>query len=206
MDFTFEAPTGSSFKEASGEDLADSKLIVLFENKPIRNESKSKIEGRPIYDSFEWITIIIPGDKNSVFSTKLSDTYRQRFSSRYAKWKEKATTVIEGTPLDGWPALEITQISALKEQKIFTVEQLAGLNEQFVKNLGPNGWELIKKARAFLDFSKGAGRFEQVQVELDRAKVENDALRKEMAELKALVIANSKPQQEKKTKLESAAA
>src|SRR5262249_23190329 len=129
----------------------DDKLLVLFTNLAIKNEAKSVAEGRPIYDDTEQCQIRIPGNRSTqpyfpahAVSHWHTDpytggqrqvTYAERFDHEYRQFKEHATQTKTGTPLTEMPTLSEGRRAELRALNIYTVEQLAGVDGQELKNL-----------------------------------------------------------------------
>lgn len=147
--------------------------------------AKSELEGRPIYQTVPYIRIHIPGGK-SIIERAVTEEDRYEHPRQWARFEAKKEQIGDGTPLSAWPAMDVAHVAELNAQKIFTVEQLAGLNDSQVLGLGLGATELRKKAQAYLDVAGGnVGAIEALSGENARLKEEMDALRAQFAELKA---------------------
>jgi hypothetical protein len=149
----------------------DAALTVVFKSKPRKNEIKSAAEGRPIFDDEEICEIRIPGspevrhfpalaisadkwETDPFTGEQTQRTYAERFRMQYQQFKQQQTQTISGTPLDELLAITEARRAELRALNIYTVEQLASLDGQPLKNIGPYGRELKNKAQDYIDSGK----------------------------------------------------
>jgi hypothetical protein len=164
-------------------------LVVTFRHDKVKNEAASKAKGRPIFDDMEQCVIRAAGDRNTVkvfpahaFShwitgqdgDQIQQTYAERFSSQYRRFKENATQVQEGTPVSELPFLTEAKRSELRALNIFTAESLAALDGANLKALGQGGRDLKNQAQAYIDAASDSS----VVV---RLAAENEALKQQLA-------------------------
>ena len=167
----------------------DDKLFVVFSMKAVKNGGKSDLEGRPIYDDIPHIRIHVPGDKNSIVEAPVTEEDKVRFASRWEKFQKNMTQSPEGTPLEMWPQLSISQVYEFKALGVMTVEQLAGMSDAHAaKFMGGN--ELCRRAETFLKVAKDtaeAQRLATLNAELEaRLLAQDEMLRKMSAKIDAL--------------------
>ena len=179
----------------------DAVLVATFRNFPLKNELKSAEVGRPIYDDVEVIEIRKPGSRDftphpatELCGVWLIDpdtgeqrqiTYAERFAQQYRQFKAMQQQTKSGTPLDHAPFLTEGKRAELRAQNIYTVEQLAAIDGQELKNLGPGGREQKNRATEFISESKSGAPSTQLVAELEamRARMavleeDNEALKK----------------------------
>ena len=169
----------------------DASLVVVFKNHAVINEAKSREEGRPIFDDMEVCEIRGPASRNSTvqpatmrshWSTdpftggQIEVTYAERFKHQYKQFKEHQTQTIRGTPLSHAPFLTEGKRAELRALSVYTVEQLAGLDGQELKNVGVGGRELKNAAVEYIETSKGNAPGLQLQAELEALRARNMAL------------------------------
>lgn len=147
---------------------ADKSLFVQFNYEPHLNQSKTNLEGRPIYEEREYILIMVPGDKDSIIHTLLTDMYRARFADRYQKWKSKVgNDVSEGTPLKMVPWLNSAQVRELEYFNCYTLEQLAAMADTHVqKFMGMMG--LRQRARDAVAAAKDQAPLATIRAEIEQ--------------------------------------
>lgn len=178
--------TNSSFTEAafsmkntSRQDEADARLLVRFSLEPMLNEERSASEGRPIYEEAEFVTIMVPGDRDNVVVRQVTEADKARFPRQYAHWKNTGLESETGTPLAAVPWLTKALVEELKHFNVRTVEQLANLSDGNAAKF--MGIQVLKqKAQAYLSAAAGGAPLEKMQAEL--AKRDN-----EVATLKKIV-------------------
>ncbi len=168
----FDGERGAAFN-------ADDKLMVSFRMQPHLNKKKSKEEGRPIFDSKEYITIIVPGDKNNIINQPVWDIHRQRFPKQYAAFKANQEQAPSGTPLAHVAWITREQVEELKHFHVQTLEQLCSMPDNIAqKFMGING--LRQKARDHIEKAKVDAPLAKL-AEQDRLIAE---LQKQVKELK----------------------
>ena len=177
----------------------DAVLVATFRNMAIPNAGRSAAEGRPIFDDVEVCEVRVPGSRNwtpypahshshwrvDPFTGEQSSiTYAERFPRQYAQFTAQTQQTKSGTPLDFAPFLTEGQRASLKAQNIYTVEQLAGIDGQELKNLGPYGREQKNRADEYLTASRANAPATQLQAELDALRAKNMALEEDNEALK----------------------
>jgi hypothetical protein len=178
----------------------DSALVALFKHAAVKNEAKSNAAGRPIFDDVEMCEIRAPGSKDvKVFPAMalsaagwLIDpytgeqkqiTYAERFARQYRQFKEHAAQTKTGTPLSQVPFLTEARKSELRALNLYTAEQLAAIDGQELKNLGPGGRELKNKAAEYIEDAVKNVPNIQMQAELEALRARNEMLEQDNATL-----------------------
>jgi len=151
--------------------------IPRFYMRPVKNEFRTKLEGRPIFDDVEYVEIVIPGQKSTV-DERVKDEHRQRWPDRYRAFKDNQEAPEHGTPLSEWPGVTRGQVEELSYFHIRTVETLAALDDAALSRAIPMGGFAIRdKARRYLDAAKGAAP-------ADALAAENEQLRETISAMK----------------------
>lgn len=160
----------------------DKKLYVNFYVRADLNSFKSAQEGRPIFDEVDYVRIIIPGDKNSILDTQVTEEHKHRFENQYQRFKKNQEQAVSGTPLEVWPQMTVGQVAELKAMNVHTVEQLADMPDQLAqKIMGNHG--LRAKAKLFLDAAAGEAGNTKMVAELEKRDNEIKLLRDQMDQL-----------------------
>lgn len=146
-------------------------LVVKFDLKAVEDKEATAEAGHLVCRDTEYISIIVPGDRNSKVHRPVRPEDKQRFRGAYQDWKSGLTTKPAGMPLEDWPGVTRSQVEMLKFQHIFSVEQLAEVADSSLPSLGLGAPELKQRARDYLEAAKGAAPL--------------DKLRKDFAELQA---------------------
>lgn len=167
----------------------DEAVVPIFKNMALLNRAKSALEGRPIHDDAEVVELRFPGSPNyGVFPVNQMShwvldsytgeqrpvTYAERFKRQYNQFKDHQQQTKSGTPLEhaGW--LTEAQRGDLKGMNIYTIDALAMIDGNELKNLGPGGREMKNKAGEYIAQGKARVPDLQLQNELEalRAKVQ----------------------------------
>jgi hypothetical protein len=174
-------------------------LVVIFKNMPLENTAKTLQEGRPIFDDVEICEIRSPGSKdvkvfpansfsrweeNPQTGQQYKISYAERFRHQYQQFKAQATQTKSGTPLDYARFLTDGRRAELRAQNVYTIEALAAIEGNELKNLGPYGREYKNKAIEFIEEAKIAAPSKQLEAELEVLKARNAVLEEDMSALK----------------------
>lgn len=159
----------------------DNALVVVFRNHAVKNDAKSAAEGRPIFDDVEIVEVRPPGSRNwtgypatavsnwavdPITGEQTKVTYAERFSRQYQQFKAQQHQTVRGTPLDHAPFLTEARRAEMRALNVYTVEQLAGVDGQELKNLGAGGRDLKNMAMEYIEQSKANAPNTQLQAEL----------------------------------------
>lgn len=166
----------------------DKNLAVRFYKMPLKNESESDKAGRPIYDDVDMIEIRVRGDRHNVIIRPTRPGDKKRFRGIWKEYEEGVTAKVTGTPLAEWPPMSASMVEELKYLQFFTVEQLAEANDDVCSRV-PGLVGLKNKARAFIEFAKGAAPIEEMQRKLDAERSAREASENMVKDLVARVAA-----------------
>lgn len=193
MDVSTEDPL--MFQQQSGEEgfnvqdnprfRQDAKLYVQFYSKPRRNNTRSRIEKRPIFDNATYIKINVPGDKHNEIDRPADHVDIARFSQQYARF-QKGQSQDVGIPLSVAGFLPENVIEELKHFHVRTVEQLANLSDANAQRIF-GGQDLKQNAKKYLELATGAIGFDAHSRELDNQKQQINQQAQEIADLQATI-------------------
>lgn len=137
---------GQQFKD-------DAKLVVMFQYLPVKDEVRSANEGRPCFVDVEYITVIVPGSRDTLV-TEVTDVYRNRFRRQYENWKARIEDPASGTPLKELPWMTVSQVMEFNALNVKTVEQLVNLPDNIAQKF--MGFHQVKaRAERFLAAAAG---------------------------------------------------
>lgn len=166
----------------------DSKLFVHFYMHPHQDKEASAKEGRPIFVSREYISIIIPGDKLNIVKRPVSDLERRRFAQKYAAFKAGNEQIMNGTPLESVPWLTREQVEELKYFNVRTLEHLADMPDVHAQRfMGIN--KLRQRARDHVALAKENAPALRLAEETRKKDEQIALLQKQLNELAAKVEA-----------------
>jgi hypothetical protein len=178
----------------------DENVVAIFKDHAVKDEAASAAAGRPIFKDIEIVELRFPGTKNwsphpatemshwgidPVTGEQVIITYAERFARQYQQFKAHATQTKTGTPLQYAAFLTEARRAELRAQNIYTVEALASVDGQELKNLGHGGREMKNAAMEYLETTKLGSVSTQVQAELEALRAKNAAMEQDLAALKA---------------------
>lgn len=179
----------------------DDNIAAVFKEFAVRNESKSTQAGRPIFDDMEIVEMRYPGSKNwsahpaTSFShwgvdpetgDQVKVTYAERFRRQYQQFKSRNVQTKSGTPLDYATFLTEARRSELRALNIYTIETLASIDGQELKNLGQGGRDMKNSAMEYIDQTQKGAVNTQMQAELEGLRAKNQIMEEDLAALKAM--------------------
>jgi hypothetical protein len=127
----------------------DSKQFCEFVSHPVIDEAASKEAGKPVYARCDYVRIKHLGEKDEIFRPA-HDGDKRRFKRQWEAFQfDEAATPI-GTPLSVLFPRNPEIVKNLQLEKIETVEQLAGLTDTQIQNIGIGGRQFTDRAKAFL--------------------------------------------------------
>ena len=141
------------------------KLYVQFSLDAVEDMDASIKEGRPVHKEVETITIIVPGDRDTIVR-QVRESDREQFATQYAAFKNKQEQPVMGTMLSSLPFLTKAQVADLYAANVRTAEQLANMSDVLAqKFMGMHN--LRKRAKDFLDAAAGNAPIERMNKELE---------------------------------------
>lgn len=170
---------------------ADRNLAVRFYSMPIKNEDKSRDAGRPIYDDTMCIEIRVRGDRNNIIQRPVREEDKRRFPDVWRAHEQGKELLNNGTPLTEWPIMSASTVEELKHFGFYTVEQLATANDTILGRM-PGLGNLKQRAKLFLELAEGAAPLEKLQKKVEDTESDNEALRRQVADLGARLAAMEK--------------
>lgn len=160
--------TDESFLESN-----KGRMVVFFHTEQVKNNFKSKEAGRPIFVEEIQLTKLVAGDNKLVINRRVRDTDKEEYPVEWARFEQKKTALIPGTPLENWPVLSDTQKAEFRALNIFTIDQFAQLPDSAGGNImGFN--ELRKKAKAFISATENLDFVEKMKADTDKKLAERD--------------------------------
>jgi hypothetical protein len=181
-DFAGARPTGIDWKGAHyglvqyGE---DSRLVVIFYMKSVRNEAKSRAESTPIFEDQVYITIHEPGERLNKVDRPATDADKHRFPQHWARFLQKSEQRPEGTPIDLLFPNNPAIADMLKACGIFTIQQCANLSANAIDNVGMGAQEYVNMAERYLKNAIDGRAFHEMQETNKQLKQDNKVLQQQ---------------------------
>jgi hypothetical protein len=177
--------------DASQQSAADSRLLVKFYTKPLKDDGETLAQGRPVFRELTYIDIQVAGDRDGGVCRPATDADKQRFARHFEAFKQRLETPIDGVPLKEWPLMTRTQVEELAFYNIKTVEQLADLNDNLSQQfMGINA--LKRKAKEFLEAANEGVKVSDLQTQLAERDSQIEALTDRMNAMEANQVTDNK--------------
>jgi len=175
-------------------------MILRFYYDSAKNEGASKYAGRPIFDTVLMVDVITPGQQAITPSFELERVWAEQsrevlktdaLYKRYTKYAEFEEWIdrfkrgqdvgdLGGTPLKHWPRIDRGLAATLGSLNIHSVEQLAGISDGNLQNIGHGGRELREQAKAFLEQAKATAPVSQLTDQIAILTSENGRLQQSL--------------------------
>jgi len=170
---------------SNGRFAGDEKVYAEFSYHPRKNVVKTKEAGRDIYEDVPYVKIMVPGDKDNIVFRPVRESDKQRFPRQWQAFNTNEEQVVEGTLLSEWAGISRSLVEELKFYGVRTVEALVDMpDSQAQKFMGINA--LRQKAKAYIEDSR-------LMAPIDRLNRENEAMKAELAELRARLNGEEPP-------------
>ena len=154
----------------------DAQLLVKFFIHPELSVYQSKDKGVPVYNDVEMIEVFQPGEKESV-KQLVTDWHKLRFPKHYDNFKKGIEQVGSGTPLELLFPSEPGMVLTLKSFNIFSIQQLAALNDTAISSLPMGGRQLVERAKVYLATAQTGANLH----EMDTMRAQIAALQAQLA-------------------------
>lgn len=176
----------SQGKFVRGED-GDGKVFPRFHMEIEPDAEASAKEGRPIFRDVEMVELRFAGNNLYIPDKRVTDEHRQRFPQAYAVFKNDGSLHVEGTPLKEWPAMRPSQIAEFNAMNIYTIENLAAVDDSGIQRMGMGGRMFREKARTYLELAKGNAPAERLAAEKAQLEDRLSTLQRNYDELAAAI-------------------
>ena len=159
------------------------KMAVFFHAVQVKNNFKTELEKRPIFEERIFLKKLVPGDSTLVVDRPMREIDKEDYPIEWARFEQKKEQKSDGTPIDAWMAINDTQKAEFKALHIFTIDQFAKLPDSAGnKIMGFN--DLRTKARAFIGAAQDSQMMDRIRAETDEKLKAQEV---EMSELRAMI-------------------
>ncbi len=151
------------------------------------DEGASGRAGRPIFGEREMVEIFLPGNTLNRPVEIVREHHRLQWAKEYEAFKAGREPSADGWPLEQWPALPPARIMELKAIGFRSVEDVAGMSEVAISQIGMGARKLKELANAFLDEAENTRQVVQKTEEVEQLRAQVEAQANQIAELGALM-------------------
>lgn len=152
-------------------------------------------DGVAQYKDVVWVLVTPPGSKDvlekpaddwiaslrsNAKERRIPHTWPEEYAKALESFRAGEELPAHGTPIKTWAALSKSQIKAVINANILTIEDLAAANDEGKSRIGMGGVSLVQMAQRWLEERKGPGAMLQ---QLQAMQVKNTELSGQVAEL-----------------------
>jgi hypothetical protein len=150
----------------------DRPAYVRFEMRAVEDKPASEAKGMYVAKDVEF-AIVTPcyskdelhfrADKwlaqmdENVRNNRMPLEWANQYKRAYQAWKEGQELPLDGTPIKGWAVISPAQQENLIRLHIRTVEDLAGINDDAIRQIGMGAVNMKQKAAAWLSQAHDKG-------------------------------------------------
>lgn len=171
----------------------DSAVMATFSEEFVKNDYKSEVEGRAIYEKRIQVLLEYPGNNLSNFVARFSEEegekgnqWTERFPGQWRAFKAQKTQMPDGMPVEIWSPLDKGRVFSLKAMNIHTVEQIAALTDMTGPNIGMDWRKLQTMAKATIEPNESLVAISKMARENDDLKSQMEVLQNQVQQLASL--------------------
>lgn len=125
--------------------------IIIFHTRRIKNNFLSQQQDELVYDQIPFMKIISPGQQHSTVDRKVKEKDMLEHKEQWEAFKKKQDLRDNGTPLRDWHGVEHGMVKELEYMNVFTVEDMASVNDANLANIGPGARKLQEAAKLYIE-------------------------------------------------------
>lgn len=129
MDFDF-----ALFQQIVDATNDDKNVAARFYDKAVKTDAVTE-NGLPVFKNVTYVEIRLKDNSTEVFNQPATEAKIKRFPREYALYKLSKEQIKDGTPLEQFAFMTAAEVATCKNRGVFTVEALAGLSDDKVKDL-----------------------------------------------------------------------
>lgn len=160
---------------------SDEGLSARFYDKAVKTEHFDN-NGIPIFKSICYCEIRIKDNTTEVFDQPADTEKINRFPVEYARYKLQKEQKKEGTPLENFAFLTVSEIETCKYHGVSTLEALVQISEEQAKKLNLENEH--KLARKFITFNRNLKNKTDISEIEEKYKTEISALKAKIEQYK----------------------
>ncbi len=166
----------------------DSRKNVRFYNKKVVDPDLSAQMGRSMFKETPYVFIQEPGERDYIDDPLANKPWAPaRFPHQYAQYLKQQDQIPEGTPIDFLFPQHPYIGENLRSMSIHTVEQMAGMQDTGLQNIGMGAFQWRDKAKNYLAIAnKGVGAH-KLQTELDARDNTIATMKSQMDEMRTRI-------------------
>lgn len=136
--------------------MSEPGVYVEFRYQAVQDDEASRAQGRWVGKDVEFAYVTLPGGR-TVIPLRVTDEVRARYRAQYDAWKRGEDAPLDGMSVKEWPAITRAQAEEFWRHGVRTLEDLVGVPDSVLNQLGSGARTLQNRARAWLEQAKTAG-------------------------------------------------
>jgi hypothetical protein len=161
----------------------DDQQVVIFRWESIRDDAKSRTEGRPIYTRQMYVTIHPPGERLNIIDRPVQESDKRRWPRQWNAFVQNRAYVPEGTPIAMLFPVNPEIADMLRGFGIHTVELLSKLTPDAIDTIGMGAQDWVNKAKRYLEQSRNGVDYHEIEKLRVEHQHETNALKNQIADL-----------------------
>lgn len=164
----------------------DEQLVVAFYPYSQLNKFKSNQEGKPVYETKDFVSISHPGESMNVVKREATEQDKRRFQRHWAMYQQGKNQVPDGIPLALLFPSAPHIVETLRGYNIHVIEQLANLSAHGIGSIGMGAQEWVNGAKRYMERADKGVDHHKFETELKARDVQIATLTRQVAELSQL--------------------
>ncbi len=173
----------------------EEQLLVAFYPDKVLNKFKSESEGKPVWETRDFITISHPGENLNVVRRQATDQDKQRFARHWDAYQRGVTQVPDGVPLNLLFPSKPHIVETLRGYNIHTIEQLAKLSAHGIGSVGMGCQEWVNAAQKYMVHAEKGVDHHKFETAMAAKDKQIATLTRQLADLAELVNQKTAPRQ-----------
>lgn len=165
----------------------DEQLVVAFYPFSQLNKFKSNQEGRPVYETKDFVSISHPGETMNVVKREATEHDKRRFSRHWGAYQQGKNQVPDGIPLTLLFPSSPHIVETLRGYNIHVVEQLANLSAHGIGSIGMGAQEWVNGAKRYMERAEKGVDHHKFETAMKAKDAEIATMKRQIAELSQMM-------------------
>lgn len=174
---------------------------IEFEQRAVEDRNASIEADRVVFKNVDFVIVRQIGSVNTVEKEagewlrdqqaladkgKMPQEWCDHFKKKFKEYQQGLEPSVDGYSIRNWPSISKADVENCVKMKIFTVEDLAQINDDTMHRLGMGAMALKRKAQAWLDADgKGTEELAALRAKTEDQQATIDSLLEKVAQLEA---------------------
>lgn len=181
--------------------------LIRFERRAIEDRAATIEAGHLVEKDQDWVVVQQLGSQNTTEHVatdwlahmekesrdrpkQMPSRWVEGFRAAFEAWKKGEDMVVDGTSIKNWVAISKADVGNLLRIGVQSIEDCAAMNEETMKRVGMGARAIKQKAIAWVQARQENGvaaELDLLRSQVEADKLEKDEMRKQLAELRAMV-------------------